>query len=911
MVQGWQRRAEIAVARRVESKQRKQKKSHRANVKGMVSNLLTQLDKFDCRRVAILSERTVLHVWTEQQQVVETSHEHEERGSEEKQKQEPGAPVGSNSKRRARGVSSDNNDNHSSTSNGNKILCRTHFYKGYCASASATSNSKQGSAKRMSGCRHLHPAKHFQTLGDIAGQTQSAVLASAESAFLEATQDGTEEDLGGMEMLNYFPIQLPINTEGEHDADGDQQTVGQVFTKALRDHSCINASLVYVAFGNVLIFDRYQEGLLVADLGTVFGEGKRISSNTESTQEDTLAGAEGLPAAVLEYILTFLPDSSVASMTRVCTAWNSEIGKSSSYLWRQMLERRKWPLPPENSSLSPSARTHEAKCCFQMHYQVVRDVNAVKEALSALVNSKRAAPANDVEMVYQAFSTRRTAPSEPNACVAMEAWSPDEVLAAYSHDCTIRLFKAVAKGPTGGKTCRELISVCLNPFRKTSKVKTRLVAMGLDTDMVGCLLHAQGGIHKSTHILSIIQRDAYLEAAGGDTSSLGWSEPEEGVLNVIDINEVIVDYFLEHADDLATHLPYVYIDPNDLDDVQVVVSDTLVACGHGQFAIEAAIYISDPDLEDYDEAPRIMLGRKLVIISSLRGTVAWMGSLPWRTFPDNCNVFLTACVLGENPGRTASCRILAATPWELGMQHADITNTIEVCHGIHFTIAGDTAANEIVSLEDRGWRTNRDRRRNVVPFPNGSIVAIDILCKDRGNGFLDYRSCISVFSMEVADEGTVQEPLWLNHCDVLSMHRIRDEHVLLICEEVDVNEDDSDADPFDEVGGHWFSADPQRYIRGIVVHVPTRQVIDRAHIPFDISETGTTLSMCCGFNNTIGVGLSWKGVVLTGANVRAVGSCNTEQSKERPGNEADKKKKLARQIYSRKKEGRRAPRCSS
>ena len=70
----------------------------------------------------------------------------------------------------------------------------------------------------------------------------------------------------------------------------------------------------------------------------------------------------------------------------------------------------------------------------------------------------------------------------------------------------------------------------------------------------------------------------------------------------------------------------------------------------------------------------------------------------------------------------------------------------------------------------------------------------------------------------------------------------------------------------------------------------------------------------CSETNTVGVGLSWKGVVLTGADVRAVGSGNdVDDDKERgaAGHDADKKKKLARQIYSRKKEGRRAPRCSS
>ena len=623
MEQGQQPPAKIAVAQWVESKQESQTtcKFNGANVNDNASHFLAQMDMIpynDCWSSS--NTATTLHVWTDvpislelalgsagcyqdskkhhvvlvgEEQNKETENEDT---SELGQKRTLNLTTDStrtlSKKRRSSPLKSNVVDDHhhdvdeemqsiaianSSTTATGTFLCRNHFYKGKCA------NLKHRSDKIAAHCRHEHPVlgKHFQSLGDVLNQNhQSGALDAAEAAMVEATRDEIKKDLvGEMEMLHYFSIKL--HEEGKEVATDDQQTLGQVFTKALRDRSCIDASLVYVTCDHTLIFDRYQEGLLVTDLGSLLGGSKRSASNTEAVSHgDDWARADCLPVAVLESILMYLPDACTATMSRVCSAWHNEIGNSSHSIWQHMMKRRKWPLANDPAS------------SFKMHYEVVRDVAAVKDALATLLNSRQASESDDAEMVYQPFSTRRTPPSVPNSCVAMEVWSPGEVIAAFSPDCTIRLFKTVADGPTGGKTCREVISVCVNPFPNTSKLKDELVAMALDDKRIGCLLDVHGD---SPSFLSIISRDVFLKTAGGDSSSSakaaegnspssakaaegnssptakatvgnssstakaagdnssssGSSEGEEDVLTVIDIRERVLDYIREN--DALTH----------------------------------------------------------------------------------------------------------------------------------------------------------------------------------------------------------------------------------------------------------------------------------------------------------------------------------------------------------------------
>ena len=100
-----------------------------------------------------------------------------------------------------------------------------------------------------------------------------------------------------------------------------------------------------------------------------------------------------------------------------------------------------------------------------------------------------------------------------------------------------------------------------------------------------------------------ISRDAYLKGAAGDISSPGWSELEEDFLTALNIREQALDY-VRYNDALPRR--WVRVHDYDIDyfrDMGVIASTTLVACGHGQLEVEAALYIvrrERNDQADYD-----------------------------------------------------------------------------------------------------------------------------------------------------------------------------------------------------------------------------------------------------------------------------------------------------------------------
>ena len=764
------------------------------------------------------------------------------------------------------------------------FLCRNHFYKGKCAYL------KLRSEKKHANCRHEHPVlgKDFKALGDILNQNhQSGVLDAAEAAMVEVTRDETKKDFGGMEMLHYFSIKL--HEEVKEVANNDQQTFGQVFTKALRDCSCIDAGLVYIACDHTLIFDRYQEGLLLTDLGSLLGEAKRSASVTEVSHGDDWARADCLPVAALENILMYLPDASTAAMSRVCSAWHNEIENSSCSIWQHMLKRRNWPLANDPVS------------SFKMHYEVVRDVAAVKDALATLLTARQASASDNAEMEYQPFSTRHTPPSEPNSCVAMEVWSPGEVIAAFSPDCTIRLFKTIADGPTGGKTCREVISVCVNPFPNTSKRKDQLVAMAFDSRRIGCLLDVDGD---SPSFLSIISRDAFHKTAGGDSSSTAkaaggdsstseCSEGEDGVLAVIDVREGVLDY-ISANDDLTYSWQEVHeFDSDDFYEIKVIVSDTLVACGYGLFAVEADLCIDrrvpiaeeddDDDCDDV-EISGVTLDRMIVVICATKECVAWMGALPLlHEISDYCEVSLAGSFIHR--GQTTSYCLIVGASSSLCLSQAEINGSLnDVCEGMHLFDASPGVSPEFGVSTQRGrWKIDQSVRRCIVLYPGQCVVTVDVF-ENHENYFHSFpSSCVSFFPCDDFVQPVVREnaldassnkPLWLKNCHVLHVQRIREEHILLICEQVDVVDDSTtnDHDVVESGRGSLMAEKPRKYMQGLVLHVPTRQVIDRILFPFDMTaEARRGLVMCSG-NSTIGVGLSGEGIILTGADIRAVGS---------------------------------------
>jgi hypothetical protein len=793
-------------------------------------------------------------------------------------------------------------------------LCRSQFFKGKCDSL------KSSACRRGVTCSHLHyNSLYHKTLFDVLTHEQKELLENTE---IHVKNSSIEEvDDGGMEMCYYFSIPMGQQSESEV---SNSSSPSQILSRALSGKSCSNSSLVYVAYENELIFDRNQTGVLLSELGIVFGGVRRyrstsvvsevsVMSEASKDVEDSLFVAN-VPIVVLEYILTFLPDNAVACMARVCRAWYVEIGRSSSNLWRYLLDRRQWPHPVTGSD-------HDAERCFKIHYQVVRDVLALKNALSTLVNPRRNA-LEEIEMVYQSFGSRRTAPAKHNSCVAMQVWSPNEVLAAYSQDCTVRLFKAVEKGPTGGRACREINSVRVDPFRKTAKRKVRLVAMALDDETIGCLLHVQG-IKDEDFILSILSRNDYLESAGGDLSSVGWSEPGEGILNVIHIGQAVINHLLS-TDDVVNQLLNLSDFLNgggEMTDIEVLVSKCVVSCGQGKFLVEASISVPDFDADQDDDDewngqyPMILLDRKLIIFSTHLSSIVWMGdSNPTQSFLPRRHDLMLSGVMHE--GRNQGCSVVAVSSFSPTILVTEIDGKSHQNSVTHIKEAELVRANMLAATSPRGWELDTSRRRPVALFSD-VIVAVDVLVHEQDHeSFRKYRSILSFYTKTFfrSLDDHIYQTCVLEDCNVLYMERLREEHVLLVCEEperqnhfpynVDADEvDESETESQDDSSNSpdiGLNQENLMVLNVIIVHVPTRHLIDRIPLPVDPKRHEEMIVVFKG--NTIGVGVGWKGIVMTGADIRAVGQLNKsqqqlaedEQSNLKSNNSAKKKKRLGK-----------------
>jgi hypothetical protein len=314
----------------------------------------------------------------------------------------------------------------------------------------------------------------------------------------------------------------------------------------------------------------------------------------------------------------------------------------------------------------------------------------------------------------------------------------------------------------------------------------------------------------------------------------------------------------------------------------------------------------------------------VVIFSASVGGIVWMGdtySTPSITISREHDALLTGARHDAAISRQSSCSIVSVSAFAssatIAMSNICIKNSTG--QGSVIPIDDDNTAtrerSEFLSCKlDAGWEFSLDSRLPVTMFEQ-DIVAVDVLVCEIGDDERDYLSVVhfhprgsTTVTHDMSDQ---KHSLVFAQCHVLSMERIREEHLLLICNQVDhLNLHDPDL-----LHGNR----PTLLSFANIIHVPTRQVIHGVQLPdattrtqLTFRDTPQSLVICCG-GDTIGVGVWWKGVVMTGTDVRSVGDQESKDTlqQQQAANDARKKKKLARQIYSRKKEGRRAPRCSS
>jgi hypothetical protein len=535
MVRNWQARVENAEARRQEARQRKHKTEEKRGYKTMVQELFSSLD----RHVLNIRRKVgthVIHIWSDKIPADDGALLEEDGARKGKSRSNSVSEKTVKKKAHPRSKESAADQERAVDE---PTLCKYHFFGIKCGT-------------RKGGCRNVHYQSPYKTLADVAGKaTPDSVLQSETAVKSEET----------MEMVYYFSLTIP--------ADPDA-SISDFIAEALGGKELGVSNVVYVALDDLLIFDRYRMGLVLQEneflkafLGEDASRGRKISVGSENDHDEELFH---LPGSILEYIITFLPDSAVAATSQVCKSWHYEIGRSP-HLWRYLLERHQWPLPElldvqSTSGENPSSTCRILREAFLTHYAAIRNVTAIQSGIAALMSRKTA---NEKELSLLDFSKRRNGPM--GDCVGVEVWSPKRILAAYQDDCSLRLFEALPKIGGAENICRELICLRVDPYRHTKKRVCSVESMGLDDTAIGCVCHVLAdGLEIESYILILLSRDDFLL---GDNSAVA-HDAEEAVYRVVDIGRSILDHMqCMNVEDHPIHIIDFLSYGNDLCGLQV------------------------------------------------------------------------------------------------------------------------------------------------------------------------------------------------------------------------------------------------------------------------------------------------------------------------------------------------------
>lgn len=947
MVRNWQARVEAADTRRKQAKQRKRQSEDKRQNRQWVHDLLH--DKLDRHRERLsLLQNCKIQIWTDAPPVevndrfvsgdgdVEDDH-----GSRKERSKSFGDGIVDEGRKKGRDRSSSTVDaplsagkkkahprskeafHEPSTATDTAVedqppLCRSYFFTGHCVNR----------GKKSGACRYVHNSKgdDQQTLCqallccNISNNISKQILERAEKAVLEASESAAVAAVGAsatvervdeaMEVVYYMETLLNLTEDGENFSD-------QIIQWLSRKKQLLLSNVVYICFNAVLVFDRHQNGVLYASdrdfLVAVLGSDAVVGS-----RRDLAGGGSAdavitslLPGSVLEHILTFAPDEAIAAASQVCQAWRLDICQHLPTLWMFMLDRRGWPHPvavpaianDDNDKDKMSQNRDKYRDQFCQHYTVIRDMKSLQKGLNA-ISGPRAAAVVETEMAYQDFSSRKHAPSYPNACVGLQEWSPNRLLVAYDMDCSLRLFESVPKAgsTTGEKVCRELICQKIDPHRKTRKRQCRILAMALDDICAACLCHVFGGVDgDASYELVVISRDDFLlgESSGAADTTGGSAEVVPN-LKVYDIGKAAVEHLLslEVGDDELLQSFFNFV--SDSGDVDIRVSHTLAACASGRFMV--GVEISNSTL--LDNVATILFARHKLVLFAATGAVVWMGdSYPQ---PGDNPALLNLCLSlpylrrPRRGGSRTSCSFAVGSAQYPEIMVGDVDAAGEIS-GFRLLPSSALLWSEHIE-RNPGWDMSfSPGQRRPLLVSSTVVIAADVVIRREGSAIVERKSIISFFPRcdSSADEPSNEYTSFslLGNLVALQMACIRDLHVVVICRQFNALGqppiDWNDGEELDAVAGHWFGENvaaaaphnnPQLPIEtntteedevgeagivvAIIVHIPSRREMGRIRL-LDGEPPPHCPHLVVDGNETIGLGHTWKGVVMTGGAFRS------------------------------------------
>lgn len=848
MVRGnWQRRVELNESRRNEAKQKKLRSEEKKAYKSLVQKLLSVLERHDNVIWQHLEEKAwEIHIWVDSipsDEVEPRINTWDEKSTKSSRSRDRSLSI--ESERPIKAKKKHPNSKRPMEEKQSEVfsaprLCCSQFFSGECKNM----NTKK---KGYNSCMHTHYTKRSKTLAEVLKKNESGgskaekILALSEAALPEAQEEESmaTEDSRAMDMV--YDIVLP--------SQSGKGSISEYITGILSQKGCSIGSIVYLTFNGVLLFDRYRDGLVIPenDLRGCLSRGKRHGASFKNNSDMWKA----LPGSVLEYVLIFLSEREIATMSSVCQMWNAEIGKSPN-LWRHFLQRRNWPFDSNGEEDTDVS----LRSAFMSHYSAVRDMKAIQEGIAEIMTkttSKRK------ESFSRSLESLREPPNTFTFCRSVEIWSPNHVLCAYESQCRLHLFTTIDKsGSDGEKVCRELVGKSVDPYRKTKRIDSELVDMAIDEENIACLLATSpsNGGQYSVRKMVLVKREDFLIS---DLSA------EEGTLQVIDINESIINFLLEFDDvndeDLEEFLSLLEAG-YDLESFEVNPSQSIASCGNGLFMIHASLEL---------EHEFYFYCQKNFLFSADTGTIVLMSDVnirrPYVRAPPGDthheDMVLTSSVSKDDRG-SYQCTFASASSRSLDLTTDGYIDSNAVIHNPS-PPTDNSSVSVLAKALSEGYSLWTGRRQRAITLVGSYLVVADNTSISDFNEGTKYRSFVSFYSQEIGCKCIEVD----GNFQVLLLVPIREEHVLVLGTTFTLDDNDFDGD--------WLGLTStwSRSLQGYIFHVPSRtQISDicflndlerKLNHPGILYESPVRIAVNGG---TVAAAMWREAIVMTGEDVR-------------------------------------------
>jgi hypothetical protein len=366
------------------------------------------------------------------------------------------------------------------------------------------------------------------------------------------------------------------------------------------------------------------------------------------------------------------------------------------------------------------------------------------------------------------------------------------------------------------------------------------------------------------------------------------------------VGETVLNYLLSGGEAGYRLLPLFDFLTNggDLSSIDILVSQNIHACGYGLFLMEVAISLPDSEWNDQGEEIVMSFDRKIVLFSATAGVIVWMGdwdltdSLPHRHQVVTMASLRHQCCPGE---RSAACSFALVSPSTDIILSAELDSTGQMqCPTV--VEASRLVRNEILQ---NSWQMHPVHHRPVV-ITFSDIVVADTLVREPDGGRKVKKSVVSFYSRFVNDLSYATLTLE-GDCEAICMERMQDDYAVVLCHVRKFRNTEAAIDSIDSDDAASLS------IEAIVIHVPSRRAIHRVCLlgeDWAFPPGNYNIPILFAANGeTVGVGLWWKGVILTGKDVREVGSNTMHAAEEEKSRSTKKQKKKQRQSTKGKKDG--------